>query len=74
MVFPSRKQFYQKMLPNLVEKTKQKHVLPKLIKCNIATSSFDLWIFQGVYLIFVLVINFLRIGSQPKHVIISFLK
>jgi hypothetical protein len=72
VVFPSRKQFYQKLLPNLVEKTKQEHVLPKLIKCNIIISSFDLWMSQGVHVIFFFVNIFLNIGSQPKHVIIFF--
>jgi hypothetical protein len=32
MVFPSRKQFFQEVLPNLVEKTKQKYILPKINK------------------------------------------
>jgi hypothetical protein len=74
VVFLSKKQFYQKVLPNLVEKTKQEHVLPKLIKCNIATFSFDLWMSRGVHVIIVLVIMYLKIGSQPKHVILSFFK
>jgi hypothetical protein len=67
-----KKQFYQKVSPNLVKKTKQEHVQPKLIKWNIATSSFDLQMSQGVHVIFVLMIIFLRIGWQIKHVIISF--
>jgi hypothetical protein len=37
------------VLFKLVEKTKQKHVLPKLVKWNIATTCFDLWMFQGAH-------------------------
>jgi hypothetical protein len=40
---------FQEMLLNLVEKTKQKNVLPKLIKWNIATTCIDLWMFQGAH-------------------------
>jgi hypothetical protein len=40
IVFLSRKQFSQEILPNLVEKTKQVYVLPKLIDCIYAITSF----------------------------------
>jgi hypothetical protein len=40
---------FQEVLLNLLEKTKQKYVLPKLIKGNIATTRFDLWMFQGAH-------------------------
>jgi hypothetical protein len=75
VVFPLRKQFYQKVLPNLVEKTKQEHVLPKLIKCNIATSSFDLWMSQGVHVIFVFgIIFFKRLVHNQNMLLLVFLK
>jgi predicted translin family RNA/ssDNA-binding protein len=41
VVFLLRKKYYQEVLLNLVEKTKQKYLLPKSTKCNISTS-FDL--------------------------------
>jgi hypothetical protein len=40
---------FQEVLLNLLEKTKQKYVLPKLVKWNIATTHFDLWMFQGAH-------------------------
>jgi hypothetical protein len=50
---------------------KQEYILPKLAKCNIATS-FDVWMFQGAYDIFPLVINILKANLQPKHFTIGF--
>jgi hypothetical protein len=50
---------------------KQEYILPKLAKCNIATS-FDVWMFQGAYDIFPLVINILEANWQPKYFIIGF--
>jgi hypothetical protein len=44
-----KKIIFQEVLLNLVEKTKQKYVLPKLAKWNIATTDFDLWMFQGAH-------------------------
>jgi hypothetical protein len=46
------------ILPKLVEKTKQKYVLPKLVDCIFAIS-FDLWMSKEANNIFVLVINYL---------------
>jgi len=54
-----------------VEKMKQVYVLPKLIDCIYATTSFDLWWSKGVHDIFTLVINFLGSNWQPKQVTIG---
>jgi hypothetical protein len=56
-------------LLELEEKTKQLYVLPCLAKCFFATS-FDLWMSKETYDIFALVINFLGIDWQPKHITI----
>jgi hypothetical protein len=45
-------------LVDLVEKMKQKYVLPKLKQCYFATSSFDLWMSKGAHDVFVVVISF----------------
>jgi hypothetical protein len=45
-------------LVDLVEKTKQKYVLPKLKQCYSATT-FDLWMSKGAHDVFTLVINFM---------------
>jgi hypothetical protein len=58
--------FSQEILPNLVAKTKQVYVLPKLLNCISATASFDLWMSKDAHDIFVLVINFLGSNWQPK--------
>jgi hypothetical protein len=42
IVFLSRKQFVNELFPGLVEKTKQLYVLPTIVECHFATTSFDL--------------------------------
>jgi hypothetical protein len=57
--YPSKKQFSQEILPELVEKTSRQYVLLALANHFSTTASFDLWISKGVYDFFALVINFL---------------
>jgi hypothetical protein len=59
IAFPSSKMFSQEVLVDLVEKTKQEYVLPKLKQCYFATTSFDLWMPKGAHDVFALEINFL---------------
>jgi hypothetical protein len=59
IVFLSRKQFANELFPRLVEKTKQLYVLPTIVECHFATTSFDLWMSKVGHDIFTLVINFL---------------
>jgi hypothetical protein len=56
-----------------MEKTKQLHVLPKLVKCHFAATSFDLWMFKGTYDV---CISYYFLGNdwQPKHVTIGLFK
>jgi hypothetical protein len=61
IIFPSRKQFSNKRLPRLEEKTKQLYVLPTLVKCHFTTTSFDLWMSKDGHDIFALVINLLGV-------------
>ncbi len=42
-----------------MERTKQLHVLFALVECHSITSTFDLWVFEGAYDVFALIINFL---------------
>ncbi len=60
VVFLLEKMFSEKVLPNLVEKTKQEYVLPKLKECYYATTSFPLiWMSMGTHYVFAFVISFL---------------
>jgi hypothetical protein len=59
VVFLSKTQFSQEIVFNLVEKTKQEYVLPKLIDSISTTCIFNLWMSKGGHDIFVSVINFL---------------
>jgi hypothetical protein len=52
-----------------MEKTNQLYVLPTLVECHFATTTFDLWMSEGAYDVFTLMINFL--SRQRKHVIIG---
>jgi hypothetical protein len=62
------------MLHNLVERIKHEYVLPKLVECYSTTTSFYLWMSKGTHHIFVLVINFLGVDWQPKHITIGLFK
>ncbi len=60
IVFSSRKMFSQEVLVDLVKKTKQEYVLPKLKQGYSIIASFDLWISKGAHDVFALVISFLN--------------
>jgi hypothetical protein len=62
------------MLPIMVEKTLDLHVLPNLASVTIVITSFDLWMFKGNANIFALVINFLNKFWIPMHVIVGLFK
>jgi hypothetical protein len=49
----------EKMLPTMVKKTMDHHVLPNLALTPMVSASFDLWMFRGEVDTFALVINFL---------------
>jgi hypothetical protein len=71
VVFPSKKLFSREDLVNLVEKTKQEYMLPKLKQCYSTTFSFDLWMSKGAHNVFALVISFLNEGWHPQHITIE---
>jgi hypothetical protein len=58
----------------VVEKTKFLYVLPPLFECLFATITFSLQISMGAHDVFALVVNFINIDWQPKHVTIMLFK
>jgi hypothetical protein len=48
VVFPSKDQLVYDVLLNMVTKTMEKWVNPKLAKCIMCTTTFDLWMSQGL--------------------------
>jgi hypothetical protein len=68
---PFQKEISYDILHNLVEKTKEVYVLPKLIDYIYVRIIFYLWMSKGAHDIFVLVIIFLGSHWQPKYVIIG---
>jgi hypothetical protein len=71
MQFPPQKNFSIDVQLSLVKKIKQNCVLFLLDDFTTITINFDVEMFKGAHNIFALVVNFLRIGQQPKHVIIK---
>jgi hypothetical protein len=43
IVFLSKKQIFNELLPELMEKLKQLYVLPTLVECHSTTANFDMW-------------------------------
>jgi hypothetical protein len=43
ITFPSKKHFFNELLPELMEKTKQLYVLPTLVECYIIITNLDMW-------------------------------
>jgi len=64
----SKNRFFKELLSKLVEKTKQLYVLTTLAKCHSAIISVDLCILKVGHDIFALVIKFLKVYWQPKHI------
>jgi len=63
-----RKKCFQEILLNLVGKTKQVYVLPKLTNYISTIARFYMWMSKGALDIFALVINFLEFNWQPKKI------
>jgi hypothetical protein len=59
------------MLFEMVQKTMDLHVLPKLKTITIISTSFDLWMSKGGIGTFALVINYLDEVWTPMHVVIG---
>jgi hypothetical protein len=62
------KNFSNDVLLSLVKKINQKYVLPLLNDYTTITTRYGLWMSKGAHDIFALVVNILRVDSQPKHV------
>jgi hypothetical protein len=69
--FPFQNVVFTKDIAKVNDKTSQQYVLLALANCFFAIARFDLWMFEGVYDVFTLMINFLNSDWQPKHVTIS---
>ncbi len=58
------------MLPTMVKKTMDQHVMSNLASITILFTSFDLWKSCGIVDIFTLVIKFLNGIWVPMHIIV----
>ncbi len=59
------------MLPTMVKKTLDQHVLPNLKITTTISTIFNLWMFRGRVDTFVIVIIFLNEAWVPMHVIVG---
>jgi hypothetical protein len=57
----------EKILPTMVKKTMDHHVLPNLTSTTIMYASFDLWMFGNNVNFFAMVINLLNDTQVPIH-------
>jgi hypothetical protein len=61
----------EKVLPTMVKKTMDHHVLLNLVITTMVSGSFDVWMSYGGFDTFVLVINFLSDNWVPMHIIVG---
>jgi hypothetical protein len=71
VVFPSRITFVEEMLPTMVIKTMQLHVMLGLVDATTLSICFDIFMSKGGVDTFVLVINYLNESWMPQHVTIG---
>jgi hypothetical protein len=53
----------------MVNKTMEHHVFPTFVDATIVITTFDLWMSQGGFDMFVLVVNYINKKWEPCHVI-----
>jgi len=51
----------------MVSKTMEHHILPSLAKVIMVTTTFDLWMFHGLFDTFMLVVNYINKKWEPCH-------
>jgi hypothetical protein len=61
----------EEMMPTMVTKTMQLHVLPRFIETKIISINFDLWMSRCGVDTFALAINYLNDYWIPQHVTID---
>jgi hypothetical protein len=61
----------EKVLPIMVTKYMDIHILPKLASVVIVSTSFDLWMSKGGINMFALLINYLSKTWEHVHAIVS---
>jgi hypothetical protein len=66
IVFSFKKTFNQELLVDLIEKTKQKYVLPILRNYVFTSANFALWMFKGMHDVFCISCEFLKIILDAK--------
>jgi hypothetical protein len=69
--FPSQSSLVEVVLPAMVKRTLDQHVLPNLKIATIVSVSFNLWMSHNGVDTFALVINFLNEAWASMHVIVG---
>jgi hypothetical protein len=71
LVIPSRRQFSNKVILSMVKKTMEHHFFPTLANAIVVRTTFDLWMSQGSFDKFVMVVNYINKKWEPCHVIMG---
>jgi hypothetical protein len=71
VTFPSRQQLGNEVIPSMVNKTMEHHVLPTLANAITVIATFDMWMLRGCFNTFVLVVNYINKKREPCHVIVG---
>jgi hypothetical protein len=71
VVFPSKKTFVDKILPNLVKKTLNTYVVFALANYLSITCTFDLWMSKGAHDFSTCVVNFISSDLEANHMMIG---
>ncbi len=71
MVFPTRRTLTKNILPFMMKWKLQEFVFPFVNVIGSIIATFDLWMGKGAFDTFALVINFLTLDWEPKHVAIG---
>lgn len=74
LLFPSRLELLDAVIPKLEAKTLEKYVIPALTGCTTATMSFDLWMSCSEWSTYAVVVNFLNDAWVPCNVTIGLLE
>ncbi len=71
VTFPNKQQFSNNVVASMVNKTMECHVFLTFVDAIIVITTFDLWMFQGGFDMFILVVNYINKKWEPCHVIMG---
>jgi hypothetical protein len=74
VMFPNMRQLYKEIIPNMVSKSIESHVIPTFIEATIITITFDFRMSWEGFDMFVLVVNYISKKWVPYQITIGIFK